>query len=526
MKKLRVVLWKPSGYKPDGDFVTRFRRGFMPNATIRHIEALTPETLGDAKIELHTVDEYVEPDLSALELLKRPEHTTNLVAFIGTQSHQFPHAADLAAMAVRNGSLAIIGGPHTISCDTSMLHNNRGLLSFALAEAELVWHSILEDATHGGVKTCYGGERRWTEELPTTLLKPPNKRDLRRSLMPMVGQYPMRGCAEDCSFCAIPGIAGKRERGQAIDTIIAGLKAAKAAGVRRVMFTSDNFNQWSKARDLMQAMVDEKIGLSFFIQCTTKLAREKDEAFWELAARAGCSQIFFGIESIDREILKAEHKRQNDPVMYPILVQRGRRYGIAVHFSNIIGFPGQTRAGVLEHLEAIKQLDPDHVSWYILTFVPGTEDYAQALNNGIKLDPDLSHYDCNRPVWQHPNFAKGELEELMFRCYRECYSLSRVIRHGLERGRNRTRALFQHLTSAAFNRYSAATGRHPMSGGIWQRYLDRESDYARYRYLIFGIKGHFELPKNRVLSAVDTAMNRLLNPASIAAARSLQPLKA
>ena len=44
-----------------------------------------------------------------------------------------------------------------MTCDTSMLHG-RGV-SFALAEAELVWREILEDAVGGELRPVYGAER-------------------------------------------------------------------------------------------------------------------------------------------------------------------------------------------------------------------------------------------------------------------------------------------------------------------------------------------------------------------------------
>ena len=37
-RKLRVVIVKPSKYGADG-WVERFRRGFMPNATVRYLAA-------------------------------------------------------------------------------------------------------------------------------------------------------------------------------------------------------------------------------------------------------------------------------------------------------------------------------------------------------------------------------------------------------------------------------------------------------------------------------------------------------
>ncbi|MGA8351220.1 MAG: hypothetical protein WB773_25735, partial [Isosphaeraceae bacterium] len=138
---LRVVILKPSKYRADG-YVERFRWGFMPNSTVPYIRSMTPAGLGGTQVEVHTIDEYVHTDLGYLSLLKRPRGGRTLLALVGVQSHQFHRALDLAAYARRNECLAVIGGPHVMTCDTSMLHG-RGV-SFALAEAELAWREILE----------------------------------------------------------------------------------------------------------------------------------------------------------------------------------------------------------------------------------------------------------------------------------------------------------------------------------------------------------------------------------------------
>src|SRR5690349_16919715 len=145
--KLRVVVIKPSKYNPKG-LLERFWKGFMTNSTIYYIASLTPPEVAGVPVEVHTVDEYVEPNLRYLELLQKPGgDVQNLVALVGVQSHQLHRALDLAAYAVEHGSHAIIGGPHAMTCDTAMLQGNG--ISFALAEAELILPTILEDALHG-----------------------------------------------------------------------------------------------------------------------------------------------------------------------------------------------------------------------------------------------------------------------------------------------------------------------------------------------------------------------------------------
>jgi len=58
----RILLVKPSKYAPNGD-VERFRKGFMPNATLLHLRSMTPSALGGRPVVVDTIDEYTQTDL-------------------------------------------------------------------------------------------------------------------------------------------------------------------------------------------------------------------------------------------------------------------------------------------------------------------------------------------------------------------------------------------------------------------------------------------------------------------------------
>jgi len=138
MTTIKVVLVKLSKYAVDG-YVERFKAGYMSNATLYHITGLTPKYINSVKVITNTIDEYVWDELDYLDLL-RPDPDLScitLLALVGIQSHQFHRALDLAAFAHSNGiNHCIIGGPHSMTCDTTQFQN-RGV-SFSLAEAEVV----------------------------------------------------------------------------------------------------------------------------------------------------------------------------------------------------------------------------------------------------------------------------------------------------------------------------------------------------------------------------------------------------
>ncbi len=476
---LRVVVVKPSKYTPAGD-VERFRWGLIPNSTVPHVRSMTPTELEGSNLDVHAIDEYVHTDLKYLSLLEHSPGSRTLVALVGVQSHQFHRALDLAAYAHKNGCMAVIGGPHVMTCDTSEMQG-RGI-SFALSEAELVWPQILQDAKDGELQPVYGRDQRWQQELEAPVIIPPTRRDLRRYVNPLLGLYPARGCPFICNFCSVIKIAGRRVRSQSVETTMASLRAAKAAGVRLIMFTSDNFNKYADGEALLEAMIEEKLGLDFFCQCDTQIARQ--EKLVALLSKAGCYQIFIGVESFNRQTLIEAKKRQNRPDTYRDIVRLCSEHDIGSHFSNIIGFPNETEREVDEHLETLCALGPTWSSFYVLCPIPGTEQYDEFLADGLITEKNLDRFDTTCLTWRHPHFSRERLSELLYDCYRRFNSWSHALQNVKDRGLRHKKKVTKSLGSlgmSMFIRYCAWRRMHPMSGGVMRVRRDGVKEFMELR---------------------------------------------
>ncbi len=484
---LKVVIIKPSKYMVDGT-VERFYRGFMPNSTVPHIRSMVPASANHQPTETRAIDEYVHTDVSYLSLLEPARHSHTLVALVGVQSHQFHRALDLAALAHRNGCLTVIGGPHIMTCDTSMFHG-RGV-SFAQCEAELVWDEIVNDAASGELKPLYGEGARWQENLESPILVPPSKEELKRYIVPMLGVYPARGCPFLCNFCSVTKIAGRKIRSQSIATTLASLRAAKTAGVNTVMFTSDNFNKYAKAEELLQTMIDEKLGMKFFVQCDTQIA--KQERLMELLARAGCYQVFVGVESFNRETLIAANKKQNRPDTYLNIVSLCKANGISSHLSNIIGFPQDTEDSIDSHLDVLRTISPNWASFYILCPIPGTEQYDDFMQKNLIVEPNLDRFDTTCLTWRHPNLSPAKLAEQLYNCYRKFnsigHSLKNIHKIARQNGRGSSMERLGSLAMSSFVRYCSWRSTHPMSGGVARARVDQVSNYIGFRKRVFDIE--------------------------------------
>ncbi len=380
-----------------------------------------------------------------------------------------------------------------MTSDTSMFHS-RGV-SFSLAEAELVWSEILADAIEEELKPVYGAERRWADHLPGIVINPPSESDLERYGAPILGLYPVRGCPYRCNFCSVIKISGRAVRNPDLDSTLESLRRANRAGIKVIKFVSDNFNKFPYVRELLNAMIDEKIDLPFYCQCDTQIA--KDPELVELLGRAGCYEMFVGVESFNRKTPKAVGKYHNYPEHYEEIIRLCNAWNIRRHFSNIIGFPDDEVADVQHHLDILKELRPRIASFYILTPIPGTEQYDEFLREGSITEKNLDRFDGSCYTWTHPHLSRDRLESLLYSCYVNYYGFL-LKRGGLPA---------DGLRFAIFCRYTAAQRRHPMAGGSDPIALDNREDYKTYRKAIFDIE-LAPLPSSLKLSEHDEVLNR------------------
>lgn len=496
MDRLRVVLIKPSKYDANG-FVQRYKSGLMPNATLSHIATLTPDRMSGTQIQLEYIDEYVRTDLDYLDSLKSRDGELTLVAVVGVQSHQFHRAIDLAAFAKSHGvENVIVGGPHPMTCDTSILQN-RGV-SFSLSEAEVVWDEVLQDAVGGELKSIYGAEKRWSPVITDREFRVPPRKEIESHWVPMVGYYPVRGCPFVCSFCSVIKIAGRQVRNPSVLSIIRALKKIEKAGVEFVVFTSDNFNKFPDAERLLESMIEEKIRIRFWFQADTQIVNQ--ERLLQLIAKAGGAEMFLGTESFDSNDLKSVQKRHNRPDTYSEIVRMCRETGIRAHFSNIFGFPAQNEGGILEHVSTLKELSPEFASFYILTPIPGTEQYKEYLDSGLIYEKNLDRFDAHTPTVIHEFIRPEKLQDLLFESYEAFYKDAM--------NKHKDRIDRETRNYMVFCRWSAARRMHPMSSGLGAIELDRNEDYLELRSKIFDVGSLLPLPENLDLSEEDQALNR------------------
>jgi radical SAM superfamily enzyme YgiQ (UPF0313 family) len=322
----------------------------------------------------------------------------------------------------------------------------------------------------------------------------------------------VRGCPFQCNFCSVIKIAGRAVRSQSVETSLASMRAAKKAGVKSIFFTSDNFNKYAEAADLLNAMIDEKIEIPFVLQCDTQIARQPELV--ELMGRAGCYQMFTGMESFDRETLRRAKKFQNHPDTYADIVRLCHDNGISTQFANIIGFPDHREEDILAHVRLLRELDPDTAVFFTLTPIPGTEQYDDFMREGLITEKNLDRFDTNCVTWEHPHLTADRFRELVLQCNLEFYRPRDSLRRGLRSYRRKRQldnlsfGLQTNALMAGMGSWSMAmAGINPLLGGLMRVRQDHVREYMPLRRARYGFE-LASLPKSSKLSARDEELNR------------------
>jgi radical SAM superfamily enzyme YgiQ (UPF0313 family) len=438
-KQIKIVLIKSSKYDDEG-YVIRHFRGVLPSNTLACLSSLTQDVaerglLGeDVEIQVELLDDTVEKiPINRIIRSNRPPRRRTIVALVGVQSNQFPRAADLARKFRAAGLQVLIGGFHVsgaLALSENVTPEIQELINLGVSvvkgEVEETWGDILRDASEDRLKPVYDFLDRkpdlYTQPIPMI-----HRKYLKKFIISNFGTIDCsRGCPFNCSFCSIINVQGREMRVRSPELLIQTLR--ENYHLHRIyfyFFTDDNFARNTCWREIFQMLArlreDEHIPIQFMIQVDTQSHKIPD--FVRLAARAGCTQVFIGMESINPKNLKAAGKMQNHVQDYKDLIASWHNAKIATHVAYIFGFPFDTAESIRGDVQRLQnELGVEQASFFMLTPIPGSRDHARMVQNGECMNPDLNSYDSFHETISHPNFAPGELEAAYRNAWKSFYS--------------------------------------------------------------------------------------------------------
>lgn len=174
------------------------------------------------------------------------------------------------------------------------------------------------------------------------------------------------GCPYGCLFCAIPLSYRTRAPKNVVDEIEV---CYKDFGVREVdFFDAILFMPRERILEIFRLIQRRKLDIEWSARSRVDVV---DEEILREAARSGCRQIYYGIESVEQQVLDSVNKRIS-PETAVEAVRLSKKYGIRTMGFFMVGNPGETKETVRRTIAFAKKLNLDFIQVSRTIPKPGT----------------------------------------------------------------------------------------------------------------------------------------------------------
>ena len=407
---MRLLLINP---KPrlQQDLYRHNRYANVPPLGLAYLAACTPQHW-----DVRILDENIE---------KMSFENADLVG-ITSLTCNIPRAYEIASEFRRRRVKTVIGGLHA-----SMLPDEaqRYADSVIVGEAESIWPQVLRDHERGKLRRRYAGQLTDLQTLPIPRRELLSKKYALNSTI-----QTSRGCPMRCNFCSVSRFNGGTYRTRPIESVVDEIESLNS---KIINFVDDNIVGCSKSSSkraigLFKEIVNRGLNIRWIGQASVNMAMDPELMRW--AQKSGCSALFIGIESADKESLKQMDKDVNiviGPDKYKEIIDTFHDHGVGLIGGPIMEKKNDRKDVFDRTVDFIRDSEIDVGQVSPLTPLPGTRLYERLNreNRLIRTDypQDWAYYDIARVVFKPRHMTSEELAEGIWHVYQETAGLYRSL---------------------------------------------------------------------------------------------------
>ena len=230
-----------------------------------------------------------------------------------------------------------------------------------------------------------------------------------------------RGCPYRCTFCGASTVFPGAMRRRSAENVFAEINDAYTRFNVRYFFFEDSTFVFDEAfvHSLCEKILAAGLGITWGAMGRLN---HVDTELYRLLKKAGCTFLFFGVESGDNDILAAIKKNFTVEQAFKAL-RLVKQTGIASNCSFILGLPGDTPETIEKTIQTAVHMNPDYVSFSLATPYPGTELWEQCLADGWS-PPPWEAYETSRyrdPVYVPSALTLEQLKLYLRQAYHRFY---------------------------------------------------------------------------------------------------------
>lgn len=360
-------------------------------------------------------------------LEQRPE-----IVGVTASSPEWAKTEEICKLSKEYSENVMVGGPHPSIYKEKLLEKYPFIDQVIVGEADNTIHKIVAGIENGtgldGIPgVAYRENGRIIMNEPNPLIEDldpvpfPDRDclDMRTYHSPFT-IFTSRGCPYGCIFCFKP-VHGNVFRGRSPENVVDEIEflldkypdVAQKIG-RKIGISDDVFNfDIDRAKKICDEII--KRDLNIELSCVNGFhVRNVDYELFQKMKKAGFTEVWFGVDSGNPEILK-KIKKGITVDMVRNAVKLARKAGIrtiGAHF--IIGLVDETPETARDSIRLAKELKLDVVGFNHANILPGTRLWDWVMEHGTPLYPmddmDFTMYKqlSGIPVFETPEFSADE----------------------------------------------------------------------------------------------------------------------
>lgn len=231
-----------------------------------------------------------------------------------------------------------------------------------------------------------------------------------------------RGCSYQCNFCN-KSIFGTLYRMKSVNRVVDEIEYMLKCGFQEIHISDDSFTQNIKrAKEICHEIIKRKLIFPWSLMNGIRV-NFVDAEFFQLAKKAGCWQIGFGIESGDQQVLNRINKKITLAQVRKA-VKLAEKEGIDTFGFFLLGLSGETENSMQKTIDFAKSLPLATAKFAICIPHPGTPYFWELKEQNRIKTYDWSKYkfhQVDEPLFDHPNLAWKQIVAYRKKGYREFY---------------------------------------------------------------------------------------------------------
>lgn len=423
---MKVILVNPPGGLSDET------AGMSPPLGLAYIASLL-ETQG---VEVKIVDMKIL-GLKPIEIAKYLKGESEvLVGISTTMTACFPEAIEISKVVkqVDKNIPVILGGNHATFTHREILQHYNSVDIVVLFEGEQTMLDLMK-AVEGKSDLKYVKGIAYRDRAENIIVTSPRGRIEKLDELPIPARHLLpiesynkraativtsRGCPYSCIFCSTSAFHGHRLRfhspkriANEIEYLVSEYKSD------RIIF-ADDILTYNRKHIVKTCEEIVRRNLKITWGCNTR-ADYIDRSLLNTVYRAGCTRIFFGIESGSQAILD-RCKKHLDLRKARKAIELTKSTGIKATTSFILGLPGEDWSTIEATLNFILEADTSQINVNILVPYPGTRICEDPNQYGIRiLSKDWHYYTHTIPIIETEHLSQKDLIRGKLKIMREFY---------------------------------------------------------------------------------------------------------